>query len=102
MAAEREIRHTSAVVVGSTIAPTTLVGNARLRDPIVLPLTGLEQIVDLNYLYHRQQISHYMAENAACHSSGLVHLALAKAYATRIETTKLTGTGAVAIQGVSA
>jgi hypothetical protein len=79
-----------------------LVGNARLRDPIVLPLTGLEQIVDLNYLYHRQQISHYMAENAACQCSRLVHLALAKAYATRIEAAILAGTRAVAIHGISA
>lgn len=68
----------------------------------MLPLTELEQIVDLNYLYHRQQISHYMAENAACQCSRLAHLALAKAYAVRIEAVKLTGTGVLAIQGVSA
>ena len=68
----------------------------------MLPLTGSEQIVDLNYLYHRQQISHYMAENAACQCSRLVHLALAMAYATRIEAVKLAGTDVVAIHGVSA
>ena len=58
--------------------------------------------MDLNYLYHRQQISHYMAENAACHCSRLVHLALAKTYGARIEAAKLTGTGVLAISGVSA
>ena len=64
------------------------VGILRLRDPIALPLTGTEQIVDLNYLYHRQQVSHYMAENAACRSSQLAHLGLAKGYALRIAAVK--------------
>ena len=68
----------------------------------MLPLTGLEQIVDLNYLYHRQQISHYMADNAACLCSRLAHLALAKGYAAQIDAVKMTGTGVLAIQGVSA
>jgi hypothetical protein len=76
------------------------VGMACLRDLIVLPLTGLEQIVDLNYLYHRQQISHYMAENAACSCSRLAHLALAKGYNARIEVAKLAGP--LVIPGVQA
>lgn len=68
----------------------------------MLPLTGLEQIVDLNYLYHRHQISHYMAENAACQCSRLAHLALANGYAAQIHAVKLTGTGILAIRGASA
>ncbi len=66
------------------------VGISRLRDPIALPLTWTEQIVDLNYLHYRQQVSHYMAENAACECSRLVHLALAKAYAVQIVAAKAT------------
>jgi len=44
--------------------------------------------VDLNYLYHRQQISHFMADNAACRCSRLAHLGLAKGYASRIAAMK--------------
>lgn len=67
----------------------------------MLPLTGLEQIVDLNYVYHRHQISHYMAENAVCQCSRLAHLALAKGYAAQIDAVKLTGTGGFAIRSAS-
>ena len=65
-----------------------LVGNLRLRDRIVLPLTGMEPIMDLNYLYHRQQVSRTMAENAACRCSRLAHRGLEKGYAARIAAAK--------------
>ena len=58
--------------------------------------------MDLNYLYHRHQISHYMAENAACQCSRLAHLALANGYAAQIDAVKLTGTGILTIRGASA
>jgi len=44
--------------------------------------------MDLNYLYHRHQISCFMAANAACQSSRLVHRDLAERYATAIAAAK--------------
>ena len=49
--------------------------------------------MDLNYFYHRQQVSDFMSDNAACDCSRLVHRKLADAYAllianARIDTTK--------------
>jgi hypothetical protein len=41
--------------------------------------------MDFNYLYHRQQVSLFRADNAACPRSREAHLALARGYATRIE-----------------
>lgn len=40
---------------------------------------------DLNYLYHRHGVSLLMAENAACEQARIAHVALAAAYATRID-----------------
>lgn len=68
------------------------VGIARLRDKIGLPLTGLEPIMDLNYLYQRYAVCLQMSENAACGSSRIVHRKMAKAYAARIELAKIHGT----------
>lgn len=39
-----------------------------------------ETLVDLNYLFHRQQIETARARSAACHASRLAHGALARAY----------------------
>ena len=44
--------------------------------------------MDLNYLYHRHQVSLFMAENAACASSRAAHSGLAAGYASRIEMVK--------------
>ena len=44
--------------------------------------------MDLNYLYHRQQVSLFMAENASCESARHVHQELAHRYASRIDEAK--------------
>ena len=44
--------------------------------------------MDLNYLYHRHQVSLFMAENAACAPSRAAHSGLAAGYASRIEIVK--------------
>lgn len=44
--------------------------------------------MDLNYLYHRQQVSHFMATNAASHVARRVHRELADGYASRIAAMK--------------
>jgi hypothetical protein len=41
--------------------------------------------MDLNYLYHRHQVSLFNAANAACENSRLAHLSLVAAYAAKIE-----------------
>ena len=40
--------------------------------------------MDLNYLYHRYQVSLFKSENAACGQARLAHAGLAAAYAERI------------------
>jgi hypothetical protein len=40
--------------------------------------------MDLNYFHHRQQVSDFMSDNAACDCSRLVHRQMAKAYAQLI------------------
>jgi hypothetical protein len=47
--------------------------------------------VDLNYLYHRQQISLFNADNAACGSSREAHQSMADAYAALIVVAKNDG-----------
>jgi len=44
--------------------------------------------MDLNYLYHRRQISLFMADNAASQAARRVHLELAEIYAARINGAK--------------
>ncbi len=44
--------------------------------------------MDLNYLYHRQQVSLYMAEHASCEESRAAHRGLLAGYAARIEEAK--------------
>jgi len=44
--------------------------------------------MDLNYLYHRHQVSLFNAANAACDESRRAHLCLVAAYAARIEEAK--------------
>ena len=44
--------------------------------------------MDLNYLYHRHQVSLFNADNAACEESRLAHLSLVAAYAARIDEAK--------------
>lgn len=44
--------------------------------------------MDLNYLYHRRQISLFMADNAAGEAARRVHLELAEIYAARITAAK--------------
>jgi hypothetical protein len=40
--------------------------------------------MDLNYLYHRHQISLFMADNAASEEARCIHRELAERYAGRI------------------
>lgn len=51
---------------------------------MVLPLTQSEHVMDLNYLHHRQQVSDFMSDNAACDSSRIVHRKMADGYAALI------------------
>jgi len=44
--------------------------------------------MDLNYLYERQQVSLFRAENASCDHSRDTHAALAAGYAARIDEAK--------------
>ena len=44
--------------------------------------------MDLNYLYHRQQVALFMADNAATDAARRVHGTLAHAYAGRIAAAK--------------
>ena len=44
--------------------------------------------MDLNYLYHRHQVSLFMADNADCVRSRRVHRELANGYAARIAQAK--------------
>ena len=54
----------------------------------MLPLTNMEQGVDFNYLYHRHQVSLYMAQHAACNEARQVHRELAASYRARIADAK--------------
>lgn len=40
--------------------------------------------MDFNYIYQRQQVSLFRADQAACERSRDAHLGLARGYATRI------------------
>jgi len=44
--------------------------------------------MDLNYLYHRQQVAHFMADNSASDAARRIHGSLAHAYARRIAAAK--------------
>ena len=44
--------------------------------------------MDLNYLYHREQVSLFMADNARSEAARRVHLELATRYAAQIANTK--------------
>jgi hypothetical protein len=44
--------------------------------------------MDLNYLYHRQQVSLFNADNAACGRSRRAHQSMADAYAALIAVAK--------------
>ncbi|QNM83906.1 hypothetical protein H8M03_06250 [Sphingomonas sabuli] len=44
--------------------------------------------MDLNYLYHRHQVSLFNADNAGCDQSRHAHLALVAAYAAEIDSRK--------------
>lgn len=50
----------------------------------MLPLTREEHVLDLNYLHHRQQVSVFMSENAACDCSRIVHQKMADGYGALI------------------
>jgi hypothetical protein len=44
--------------------------------------------MDLNYLHHRQQVSVFLSDNAACASSRIVHRKMAEGYAALIATAR--------------
>jgi len=75
-------------VVRRFIAQFSLVGLRGRETFFVLPLTFLEHNMDLNYLYHRQQVSLYCADNAACDRSRQAHQSMADAYAALISVAK--------------
>jgi|SoimicmetaTmtLPC_FD_contig_41_11837155_length_587_multi_2_in_0_out_0_1 hypothetical protein len=52
----------------------------------------MEHAVDLNYFHHRQQVSEFMSDNAACECSRIVHRKLANAYALLIANAKIAAT----------
>ena len=45
--------------------------------------------MDLNYLYFRQQVSRFKADNAACASSRSAHREMADAYGERIAAARI-------------
>ncbi|HET6942878.1 MAG TPA: hypothetical protein VFH89_12015 [Sphingomicrobium sp.] len=45
-------------------------------------------MVDLNYLYHRRQVSQYHADNAICAQSRHAHQVMADSYGEQIEQRK--------------
>lgn len=61
---------------------------ARLRDQLCSRLLKWSSTLDLNYLYHRHQVSLFMADNADCEQSRRVHRELADGYAARIAQAK--------------
>jgi hypothetical protein len=61
---------------------------ARLRDKLCSRLRFWSTNVDLNYLYRRQQISLFNADNAACGRSQRAHQSMADAYAALIVVAK--------------
>jgi hypothetical protein len=52
--------------------------------------------MDLNYFHHRQQVSNFMSENAACDCSRIVHRKMADAYALLIANAKIAATARAA------
>lgn len=56
---------------------------ARLRDQRA-PAYAREQGMDLNYLYFRQQVSQFNADNAACDNSREAHQQMADGYSSLI------------------
>ena len=64
-----------------------LLGIARQKDPMP-PITRKERLMDLNYLHHRQQVSVFLSDNAACASSRIVHRKMAEGYAALIATAR--------------
>jgi hypothetical protein len=56
----------------------------------------MEQDVDFNYLYHRHQVSLYMAQNAASEEVRAAHRELADRYRARIADGKQAHPGPVA------
>ena len=60
---------------------------ARLRDERA-PAYARSMILDVNYLYHRQQVSQFNADNAACDSSRRSHQNMADAYVALIAASR--------------
>jgi hypothetical protein len=62
----------------------------------------MEHLMDLNYYHHRQQVSDYMSDNAACDCSRIVHRQLADAYAGLIATARAAATERASLAEVAA
>lgn len=58
--------------------------------------------MDLNYYHHRQQVSDFMSDNAACECSRIVHRKLADAYALLIVNAKIAVTARATLSKVAA
>jgi len=57
--------------------------------------------MDLNYFHHRQQVSEFMSDNAACVCSRLVHRKLADAYSLLISNAKIAATERAALMAAA-
>ena len=58
--------------------------------------------MDLNYYHHRQQVSDYMSDNAACDCSRIAHRQLANAYTSLISTARAAATERAFLAGAAA
>ena len=56
--------------------------------PKELPLTQGRLSMDLNYLYFRQQVSQFGADNAACVNARRAHQDMADAYSALIKSSR--------------
>lgn len=57
--------------------------------------------MDLNYFHHRQQVSDFMSNNAACDCSRLVHRKMADAYALLVANAKIDATERAALMATA-
>lgn len=57
--------------------------------------------MDVNYFHHRQQVSTFMSENAACDCSRIVHRQMADAYALLITNARFAAAEDAAVMSVA-
>jgi hypothetical protein len=67
-------------------APLVVIEKTNSDRPPISRSTGAEAFVDLNYLFHRQQIERRRSETAETEKARIAQEELAKRYEERIET----------------